>query len=1468
MAAEFDFEVVLNLEKSKRAEGDGIGLNQDGTMVVVYEVPLGAIDDGREWLQENRKTISGVTIDHNPVEGVWRSVEITTHKNVRDSRGGTITQTFAKGWIKSLVSGSTIDWSEARLVEGSSIKEGGTNGTFPAADTDAASANPQEYHLVRWVGIDPEKIEEVADSLRELSASDWSVEINGEDVGDGFFRLKVMESIDRGDSKKDKSATIDLLLAKPRFNLQTWETYGTPQAATVYNLYSVPSHIAQEIVDVYNKTEGSSCRPGRPDANGLIDLEFTDAPEEDGDTTGISGSSCSYYSTTTYYHNYDAPVDVPENAMGITYRSRFDLVRNTGRYSGFIEKRQRQTIHVASYRSEDTHGHYVEEESWSGLYLISGVYREATLSIAAGAVSVAYETVNLPTPGVLDTGEKVYVSKRDNDDCTLDVVVRTHTMKDAPDIEYDTHDDASRHDHAVETLNVDPATSVTLTAGDNEVLQASVRYDKESGSLDIKELTSESKDLEGRTTEVSAARTTTRTTSTSTDTPPEDAVQTEGQVRRTSYKETPFGERYDASEEVVEAVDQEGSEYRDTHARSSESTSHSQGDELTSPTAAAGTVASRRNSPTEFGKMSTTDEVVTAKDQTGASGDATHAKTSSVQTHTQASAALSSPSAGAGSIERKSSTPTEFGLWATHDETITAHDQTAQSSEDSGSRSSATTLHTQGDQPSTASAGDGTIKRVSASPTEFGKFSSREETITAKDQTASSYADTHARTSSTTTHTQGSEVADESASEGEIINIRNAPTEFNKFSTSREVITAVDQEATDSHQDFSKEINVEKHTQGESLGEASETTGSIIKHRETPTEFGKFATVKETTTAKNQTAQEVISDSSKRVVRDFDTQADAEIGEAKAEAGETRRTLNRETEFGRYATTDETVTPKDQSATSYRETFAQSSSIETHTHSDTLEQPTEVEGEIKVARTTPTEFGEGYSATVEEIVTAKDQTGTVYVDTHAKSTTTDTHTQNENELDEPTAAEGEVVTRRTSPTEFGRWSTVDETVTAKDQEATSSSDDHSKSSSAETHTQADSALGTATAEDGQIVNSRSAPTEFGRFSTAEETITAKDQTATDTEETHARTTTVQKHTQGEELVDAVVIAGQITRATQSPTPFGKFVTREETIETKDQEGASWEVTAARSVTREVHTQNESDLVEPSQTDGEIRRSSNSPTEFGRTQTTEETITATDQEGSSEEQTHARTVERTTHTQNEAEVASPALTTGAINSVVNRPTEFGRTQTTETTVTASEQSTGDFTSRVGVDYIATTDNYTNKETPPALESDTKGTANYKENEFGLYNGSITTLEKRDVSDSYTSRVVSDEGGGRPRTVTTYWHYDSPQPGGDDYVVHRHDDETFTTEQTDWDDVGWFDDDKEEFEWKYKTDYLGVDKKRKITYTRYFKYENTYLNCMSKITGNIVKGSISINRSRYGYWEATYLVVETEGEWEDL
>ena len=455
---EFDVEQLTRFETAHIAGGEYLGLNTDSEITLQHEVTLGAGTQTELWLQENRKTINDVKVDHQEITGVWRSVKIESKQSTTTKNAVNVFQTFYKGWIEDLVSGSTINWDEARLLKSNHWHEAETKGVYPVTEAN----NPQQYHLIEWQGIDPEKINGIAAEIRALTPTAITPVINGEALGSGFYILDTLTDIEQNRQEGDKSGVITMLIGKTRVNLQAWENYGTPAQAKIYYLYDVPIYIAQTLINIYNKREGATASASQPNEKSLVAIIIRDKVDFDFEYDNITEQSCAYFVKTSYYYGIATPLDVPAHSMGTIYRGRFDIQKETGLYSGYIEERVRQTQHVVPYRSENTHGHYTDNERWTGVYLIDGLPEAATLSVVSGNIVKTMSTITLPD-NTIPLGFTWSVSKQANDDCTIDIVKETITPEDQ--IETDTVDDKFTHRTVVKHTQNDAVPTSSFVPG-------------------------------------------------------------------------------------------------------------------------------------------------------------------------------------------------------------------------------------------------------------------------------------------------------------------------------------------------------------------------------------------------------------------------------------------------------------------------------------------------------------------------------------------------------------------------------------------------------------------------------------------------------------------------------------------------------------------------------------------------------------------------------------------------------------------------------------------------------------------------------------------------------------------------------------------------------------------------------------------------------------------------------------------
>lgn len=237
-------------------------------------------------------------------------------------------QELRLGWIQSLVSGSTVDYSEARC-EGIDWFVG-----------DAGDNTTNDYITLVWKGVDPTKSEAIVESLLDLSSSGWEPTVNGNSLGT-HHRLYA-----RAAEESDGSHSIRLLLANSRLKFTAYSNYGTERNGDIVYHFGVPSDLVQAVLDT-EAAVGVSARVSQPDGRGLhaitIDKFNPTAINDLNRLVGISCSEKDYQSS--YYGLTEAEADavtLPSSTdKGDSYTLRRQPIGN-GYYDVIVVLRQTQ----------------------------------------------------------------------------------------------------------------------------------------------------------------------------------------------------------------------------------------------------------------------------------------------------------------------------------------------------------------------------------------------------------------------------------------------------------------------------------------------------------------------------------------------------------------------------------------------------------------------------------------------------------------------------------------------------------------------------------------------------------------------------------------------------------------------------------------------------------------------------------------------------------------------------------------------------------------------------------------------------------------------------------------------------------------------------------------------------------------------------------------------------------------------
>jgi len=442
---------------------------------------------------------------------------------------------------------------------------------------------------------------------------------------------------------------------------------------------------------------------------------------------------------------------------------------------------------------------------------------------------------------------------------------------------------------------------------------------------------------------------------------------------------------------------------------------------------------------------------------------------------------------------------------------------------------------------------------------------------------------------------------------------------------------------------------------------------------------------------------------------------------------------------------DTDAVPTDQTADSFEDSAAKSSTATLCTEADEeLSQPLDaleeggvpVEGEVYKAdgvilrrSSTPTEAGN--YRTVAEAITVIDQTADSYEQSAAKAVTSGLHTEADAALGAPVQAAGSIKRNSSTPTESGKYRTVEEVAEVTNQTADSYEESASRAASSELNTEADAALGSPTQVQGYIKRNSSTPTEAGRFRTVEESILVVDQISTGTEASAARAGTTSLHTEAEANLGAAShAAGYIKRNSSTPTESGNYRTVEESVLMNDQTSTSYLKSAAKITTMVLNTEADSDRQEviaaaisdydQEATAGKIKEWSLRPTESGLQRIEALEVLARNQTNGSGVETARIKIDTTDDTEHADKLEYEGFAAGTVRSYGNVETPFGRYQRKLQVRTAKPQNLEAYTSATTELYTETTDKAKNADfIPEAPGGDVDTFVTGDKNEFDKF-----------------------------------------------------------------------------------------------------------------------------------------------------
>jgi hypothetical protein len=245
----FDPELLLAYEKAQLAVDQGVGLNSDGQIELRWPIPPQASEELKAWVESKRRTIKKFTVEGRDFSDTWRTykVEISGIEAVDRNRSVLLRHTLRKGYITTLLSGASIDWTEARWSPLGSTMSPGNAST--AGVTNSGSDDPAKLIAVEFRNIAPER---AASVCAEFSTGDYS-NVVVEDVAVTGTWHRIMQSWRKED---DGSATVTVYLGQPQFTLQSFANLNLVTSEDIYYLWGIPKALAQDIITAW-KTTGS-----------------------------------------------------------------------------------------------------------------------------------------------------------------------------------------------------------------------------------------------------------------------------------------------------------------------------------------------------------------------------------------------------------------------------------------------------------------------------------------------------------------------------------------------------------------------------------------------------------------------------------------------------------------------------------------------------------------------------------------------------------------------------------------------------------------------------------------------------------------------------------------------------------------------------------------------------------------------------------------------------------------------------------------------------------------------------------------------------------------------------------------------------------------------------------------------------------------------------------------------------------
>lgn len=176
-------------------------------------------------------------VDGVPVPGTWRCSGVRVDAR---RQSGWLVQELRRGFLRN-----GLPWEEAHIEESLAPI---VNTNSQSADGSYSSDNPRSAYVIRWRGVDPFKVQELASGLSDSTYTD--VDIRGKQLTGTWYNQGVAVGVDN-----DGSGIVEIVLGKTRVTLHGFRNIDTSRQAEEYYLYDVPLAQGQEILSYWRNKE-------------------------------------------------------------------------------------------------------------------------------------------------------------------------------------------------------------------------------------------------------------------------------------------------------------------------------------------------------------------------------------------------------------------------------------------------------------------------------------------------------------------------------------------------------------------------------------------------------------------------------------------------------------------------------------------------------------------------------------------------------------------------------------------------------------------------------------------------------------------------------------------------------------------------------------------------------------------------------------------------------------------------------------------------------------------------------------------------------------------------------------------------------------------------------------------------------------------------------------------------------------